>query len=125
MIIDFALPIDNDIMAGYRDYVKRAAVSVMDYAFHMAITKYNEQAQTSTVLIDIQRCLTENAASDYMGSSLFIFHVCSYQFDNRCTSCKPVRRPTLHGYLAAASSWLFSNITTGWVCSASSFTPSA
>ncbi|KAL2612473.1 hypothetical protein R1flu_024165 [Riccia fluitans] len=42
MHIDFALPIDGDLAAGYDSYVKKAEISCMDYGFHMAITTWNE-----------------------------------------------------------------------------------
>ena len=41
MEIDFAVPVDGDIMAGYKAYREKAAKSVMDYGFHMAITTWN------------------------------------------------------------------------------------
>ncbi|OAE23835.1 hypothetical protein AXG93_369s1290 [Marchantia polymorpha subsp. ruderalis] len=42
MHIDFALPIDGDIAAGYESYVKKAEKSCMDYSFHMAVTTWND-----------------------------------------------------------------------------------
>ena len=43
MEIDFAVPVDGDIMAGYKMYREKAAKSVMDYGFHMAITTWNDK----------------------------------------------------------------------------------
>jgi dihydroorotase-like cyclic amidohydrolase len=43
MILDFALPVNGDVMAGFERHSKRAQRSCMDYGFHMAITKWDEQ----------------------------------------------------------------------------------
>lgn len=43
MEIDFALPVDGDLMAGYKRYREVSAKSVMDYAFHMAVTTWNDK----------------------------------------------------------------------------------
>jgi dihydropyrimidinase len=42
MHIDFAIPIDGNLAAGYEAWVKKAEKSCMDYGFHMAVTKWNE-----------------------------------------------------------------------------------
>ena len=41
MVIDFALPIDHDLEQGFQDYVSKSKKSVMDYAFHMAVTRFD------------------------------------------------------------------------------------
>eukprot|EP00239_Pterosperma_sp_CCMP1384_P005804 CAMPEP_0197857388 /NCGR_PEP_ID=MMETSP1438-20131217/30378_1 /TAXON_ID=1461541 /ORGANISM="Pterosperma sp., Strain CCMP1384" /LENGTH=519 /DNA_ID=CAMNT_0043473199 /DNA_START=113 /DNA_END=1672 /DNA_ORIENTATION=+ len=41
--IDFALPVNGDILAGHEMYKEKAAKSVMDYGFHMAITTWNDK----------------------------------------------------------------------------------
>lgn len=43
MHIDFALPVAHDLMAGYQAWKDKASRAVMDYGFHMAITKWDEQ----------------------------------------------------------------------------------
>lgn len=43
MHIDFALPTNGDLAQGFLDYQKKAAKSVMDYGFHMAVTTWNEK----------------------------------------------------------------------------------
>ncbi|EFJ48385.1 hypothetical protein VOLCADRAFT_60577, partial [Volvox carteri f. nagariensis] len=43
MHIDFALPVNHDIMAGYELWKEKASRSCMDYGFHMAITRWDEQ----------------------------------------------------------------------------------
>lgn len=40
--IDFALPVDHDLVRGYAVWREKAKVAVMDYSFHMAITSWNE-----------------------------------------------------------------------------------
>jgi len=42
MHIDFALPVNHDLRAGLENYEKKAAKSVMDYGFHMAVTSWSE-----------------------------------------------------------------------------------
>ncbi|CAL5190446.1 unnamed protein product [Lathyrus oleraceus] len=42
MHIDFAIPIDGSLTAGFEAYEKKAQKSCMDYGFHMAITKWDE-----------------------------------------------------------------------------------
>ncbi|KAI5431998.1 dihydropyrimidinase [Lathyrus oleraceus] len=42
MPIDFAIPIDGSLTAGFKAYEKKAKKSCMDYGFHMAITKWDE-----------------------------------------------------------------------------------
>ncbi|KAI5431502.1 variant 2, dihydropyrimidinase [Lathyrus oleraceus] len=42
MHIDFAIPIDGSLTAGFKAYEKKAKKSCMDYGFHMAITKWDE-----------------------------------------------------------------------------------
>ncbi|GLI68276.1 hypothetical protein VaNZ11_012634 [Volvox africanus] len=43
MHIDFALPVNHDLMAGYKLWKEKASRSCMDYGFHMAITRWDEQ----------------------------------------------------------------------------------
>ncbi|KAK4482791.1 hypothetical protein RD792_009961, partial [Penstemon davidsonii] len=42
MHIDFIIPVNGSLSAGYEAYVKKAKNSCMDYGFHMAITKWDE-----------------------------------------------------------------------------------
>ncbi|KAK1292249.1 hypothetical protein QJS10_CPB17g01662 [Acorus calamus] len=42
MHIDFVIPVDGSLSAGFESYLKKAEKSVMDYGFHMAITKWDE-----------------------------------------------------------------------------------
>ncbi len=41
MHIDFALPLEGDLMAGFDLWQKQAAKSVMDYGLHMALTAWD------------------------------------------------------------------------------------
>ena len=43
MHIDFALPVAGDLEAGFKEWQGKAANSVMDYSFHMAVTTWNEK----------------------------------------------------------------------------------
>lgn len=45
MVIDFALPVDHDLEEGYREYIAKSKTSVMDYAFHMAITCFDSKVR--------------------------------------------------------------------------------
>lgn len=42
MHIDFVIPINGSLTAGFEAYEKKAKKSCMDYGFHMAITKWDE-----------------------------------------------------------------------------------
>lgn len=41
--IDFALPIDHDLMKGYREWTRKANDAIMDYGFHMAVTSWSDK----------------------------------------------------------------------------------
>lgn len=42
MHIDFIIPANGSLTAGFEAYEKKAKDSCMDYGFHMAITKWDE-----------------------------------------------------------------------------------
>ena len=42
MHIDFVIPTNGSLTAGFEAYEKKAKKSCMDYGFHMAITKWDE-----------------------------------------------------------------------------------
>ncbi|KAF9594009.1 hypothetical protein IFM89_026721 [Coptis chinensis] len=42
MHIDFVIPVNGSLSAGFEGYTKKAERSCMDYGFHMAITKWDE-----------------------------------------------------------------------------------
>ncbi|KAG9454922.1 hypothetical protein H6P81_007826 [Aristolochia fimbriata] len=42
MHIDFVLPVNGNLTAGFEKYLRKAKNSCMDYGFHMAITKWDE-----------------------------------------------------------------------------------
>lgn len=41
--IDFALPMNHDLMEGYREWRRKANDAVMDYGFHMAVTSWSDK----------------------------------------------------------------------------------
>lgn len=43
MVIDFALPIDHDLEQGFKVHQRKSKHSVMDYAFHMAVTRFDKK----------------------------------------------------------------------------------
>ncbi len=43
MHIDFALPFNGSLTAGLTEWRRKAAIAVMDYGFHMAITSWDQQ----------------------------------------------------------------------------------
>jgi dihydropyrimidinase len=43
MHIDFALPFNHDLLAGFEIWKEKAKKSVMDYGFHMAVTSWNDK----------------------------------------------------------------------------------
>ncbi|XP_059665414.1 dihydropyrimidinase [Cornus florida] len=42
MHIDFVIPVNGSLSAGYEAYTKKARKACMDYGFHMAVTKWDE-----------------------------------------------------------------------------------
>jgi len=42
MHIDFVIPVNGSLTAGFESYEKKAKKSCMDYGFHMAVTKWDE-----------------------------------------------------------------------------------
>lgn len=43
MHVDFALPVDHDLLAGWDAWQRKAADGVMDYGFHMAVTSWSDK----------------------------------------------------------------------------------
>jgi dihydroorotase-like cyclic amidohydrolase len=43
--IDFALPVDGDLLAGFAAWQHKAERAVMDYGFHMAVTKWSDKVR--------------------------------------------------------------------------------
>jgi dihydropyrimidinase len=43
MHIDFVIPVNGNLTAGIESYKHKAEKSAMDYGFHMAITKWNDE----------------------------------------------------------------------------------
>ncbi|KAG6629821.1 hypothetical protein I3843_14G112300 [Carya illinoinensis] len=42
MHIDFVIPVNGSLTAGFETYIKKAMKSCMDYGFHVAVTKWDE-----------------------------------------------------------------------------------
>ncbi|KAI5435852.1 hypothetical protein KIW84_022327 [Lathyrus oleraceus] len=61
MHIDFAIPIDGSLMAGFKAYEKKAKKSCMDYGFHMAITKWDETVAREMELMVAAGSLTRKS----------------------------------------------------------------
>lgn len=51
MHIDFVIPVNGSLTAGFEAYEKKAKKSCMDYGFHMAITKWDETVSKEMELI--------------------------------------------------------------------------
>ncbi|KAH6765359.1 pyrimidine 2 [Perilla frutescens var. hirtella] len=60
MHIDFVIPVNGSLSAGYEAYVKKAERSAMDYGFHMAITKWDE-----TVSREMEVMVKENGINSF------------------------------------------------------------
>lgn len=43
MHLDFVLPLDGDVAKGLESYRSKAKKGCMDYAFHVAVTAWNEK----------------------------------------------------------------------------------
>lgn len=57
MHIDFVIPVNGNLSAGFDLYMNKAKNSVMDYGFHMAVTKWDE-----TVSEDMQVLVNEKGS---------------------------------------------------------------
>ena len=40
--IDFALPVNHNLLEGFKEWKRKSSISVMDYGFHMAITSWSD-----------------------------------------------------------------------------------
>ena len=58
MHIDFVIPVNGSLSAGFESYVEKAKISCMDYGFHMAITKWDEvvSREMETMVKEKGRC---------------------------------------------------------------------
>ena len=54
MHIDFALPVNGSLSAGLTEWRRKAAIAVMDYGFHMAVTSWD--AQVSLSMLSLTTC---------------------------------------------------------------------
>ncbi|KAL6746708.1 hypothetical protein V8C86DRAFT_2933980 [Haematococcus lacustris] len=45
MIIDHALPVDHDLMAGWEAWKRKGMEGCMDYSFHMAVTQWSDKTR--------------------------------------------------------------------------------
>lgn len=50
MHLDFALPVDGDLLEGVKRHDTQAAKSVMDYSYHVPLTEYNDKVPPSIVV---------------------------------------------------------------------------
>ncbi|XP_010904686.2 dihydropyrimidinase isoform X2 [Elaeis guineensis] len=60
MHIDFIIPVNGSLSAGFDSYIKKAKNAVMDYGFHMAITKWDEE-----VAKDMELMVKENGINSF------------------------------------------------------------
>ncbi|XP_020241860.1 dihydropyrimidinase isoform X2 [Asparagus officinalis] len=60
MHIDFVIPVDGSLTAGFDQYIDKAKNSVMDYGFHMAVTKWDE-----TVSKDMEVMVKEKGINSF------------------------------------------------------------
>lgn len=51
MHIDFALPSDGDLAAGFKAYQEKASKSCMDYGFHMVVTAWNDHVASDMEML--------------------------------------------------------------------------
>ena len=51
MHIDFVIPVNGSLTSGFEAYENKAKKACMDYGFHMAITKWNEDVSREMELI--------------------------------------------------------------------------
>ena len=51
MHIDFALPSDGSLAAGFKTYQARASKSCMDYGFHMIVTSWNDNVASDMEML--------------------------------------------------------------------------
>ena len=58
--VDFALPVDNDLYAGYLEWRSKSKKAAMDYCFHMAVTGWNDKVPQ-----DMKRLTEEEGINSY------------------------------------------------------------
>lgn len=76
MHIDFALPVDHDLLAGFKEWKKKAKVACADYGFHMAVTSWSAK-----VAADMAKLVKEgiNSFKFFMA-----YKVCGTSFGSVC-----------------------------------------
>uniref|UniRef100_A0A7N0THU3 dihydropyrimidinase n=3 Tax=Kalanchoe fedtschenkoi TaxID=63787 RepID=A0A7N0THU3_KALFE len=60
MHMDFVLPINGNLSAGFEAYKEKAKISCMDYGFHMAVTKWDDE-----VSHDMEVMVKENGINSF------------------------------------------------------------
>ncbi|KAJ0985245.1 hypothetical protein J5N97_003601 [Dioscorea zingiberensis] len=60
MNIDFVIPVNGNLSAGFESYMNKAKNSVMDYGFHMAVTRWDE-----TVSEDMEVMVKEKGINSF------------------------------------------------------------
>lgn len=73
MHLDFALPVDGDLLAGIKRHDKQAQKSVMDYSYHVPLTEYNDK------VTDYSHNVPINSSSiTYTSASVHAITLCAY-----------------------------------------------
>lgn len=61
MHIDFALPVDHNLTAGYEEWRRKAELAVMDYGFHMAVTSWSDKCAQACPWVPASRPVPPSA----------------------------------------------------------------
>ena len=67
MHIDFVIPVNGNLTAGLESYKHKAEKAAMDYGFHMAITKWNDEVsrEMEVMVKEHGGCILSSAFLDY------------------------------------------------------------
>ncbi|XP_044444601.1 dihydropyrimidinase-like [Triticum aestivum] len=67
MHIDFVIPVNGNLTAGLESYEHKAEKAAMDYGFHMAITKWNDEVsrEMEVMVKEHGGCILSSAFLDY------------------------------------------------------------
>lgn len=81
MHIDFVIPVDGSLTAGFEAYEKKAKKSCMDYGFHMAVTKWDEVvSKEMEIMVKEKGWFSIFAICLVRRSSYMDLGVCSFDF---------------------------------------------
>ena len=80
MHIDFALPSDGSLAAGFKTYQARASKSCMDYGFHMIVTSWNDNVASDMEMLVKDQGKAANAFLKLLST---LIYACFWQYEHK------------------------------------------